>query len=777
MSTEKVPLNLIEVILAQGSIEEDLAELPRSVSNGHDGSAKLLAMMPKAPEVIADRKQNFESAMLFVPARTALAATLGLAFSAFPASSVFSQTTFTLKPVAISSGAARLQADVTGFGDIPLSEVPLSATVIDAGQLQASGARRLADLTQFDASVADAYNSPGYWDFLSIRGFTLDNRFNYRREGLPISAETSIPLDNKERVEILKGTSGIQSGTSAPGGLVNYVVKRPTERDLRSMTLEASGGGSMLGAVDLGGRFGVDRVFGYRLNLAHENLRPLVRNLDGHRDLAALAADWRINRDTVVEAEFELSHKSQPSQPGTSLLGSRLPAVPNPRLNLNNQPWSQPSSFDAFTGTLRVQQALDSNWRWTAQLGSQQLKTDDRLAYPFGCGAEGNYDRYCQDGSFDFYDFRSENERRTLQAASLGLKGQLQTGSVAHELSLGLMRSRVHNRFQDSAYNYVGSGNVDGAAVVPADPTPTTANTNRDERALELSLGDAIRWTPAFTTWLGLRHTRLSRRSVGTDGRGATGYDASLTTPWMAASYKLAQQAMVYASYGEGVESQVVPNRMTQYSNAGQALPVLKSKQFEVGMKGGDNTFGWQVTYFRIQRPMTNLDACSRLGINPCEGAYDGDAVHRGLEGSSQWRSGPWQLDGGVTLLNAKRQGSTAEPATNGKRPPNVPNWVLRARAAYAVAAVPGMQMEGAVSHEGRRAVLPDDTIMLGGWTRLDAALRYNTQLGGTKTAWTFGVENLLDRRYFRESPYQYGHVYLFTGAPRTFRIAMTASL
>jgi len=732
-------------------------------------------MTPKAAHVMADRTPNFESGLWLAQAGTSLAATLCLAWPAA------AQTTVTLKPVTISAETAAPQADVSGFADLPLSEVPLSATVIGADRLQASGARRLADLTQFDASVADAYNSPGYWDFLSIRGFTLDNRFNYRREGLPISAETSIPLDNKERVEILKGTSGIQAGTSAPGGLVNYVVKRPTEHDLRSVTLEASGGGSVLGAVDLGGRFGVDRVFGYRLNVAHEDLRPLVRNLDGHRDLAALAADWRVSRDTVVEAEFEWSHKSQPSQAGTSLLGNRLPAVPDPRLNLNNQPWSQPSVFDAFTGTLRMEQALSADWRWTAQLGSQQLKTDDRLAYPFGCSAEGNFDRFCQDGSFDFYDFRSENEHRTQQAASLGLKGKLQTGTVSHELNLGLMQSRVHNRFQDSAYNYVGSGNIDGTALVPADPSLTTANTNRDERALELSLNDAIRWTPAFTTWAGLRYTRLNRSSVGTDGSGATGYDASLTTPWLAASYKLATQAMVYTSYGEGVESQVVPNRSAQYSNAGVALPVLKSRQFEVGVKGdvkgGDNTLGWQLAYFRIQRPMTNLDACARLFITPCEGAYDGEAVHRGVEASGQWRSGPWQLDGGVTLIDAKRRGSTAEPATNGKRPPNVPDAVLRARAAYSVAAVPGLQVEGAASHEGRRAVLPDESIMLGGWTRLDAALRYNTQLGGTKTAWTLGVENLLDRRYFRESPYQYGHVYLFTGAPRTFRVAMTASL
>ncbi len=66
----------------------------------------------------------------------------------------------------------------------------------------------------------------------------LDQRYNYRREGLPITAETVIPLANKERIEILKGTSGIQAGTSSPGGLVNYVVKRPTlNAPLRSATV------------------------------------------------------------------------------------------------------------------------------------------------------------------------------------------------------------------------------------------------------------------------------------------------------------------------------------------------------------------------------------------------------------------------------------------------------------------------------------------------------------------------------------------------------------
>ncbi len=683
----------------------------------------------------------------------------------------------TLKPVTVNSSSAAPAADVTGFGDLPLREVPISATVIDNAQLKSSGSRRLADLTQFDSSVTDAYNSPGYWDYLSIRGFTLDNRFNYRREGLPISAQTSIPLDNKDRIEILKGTSGIQAGTSAPGGLVNYVVKRPTQKDLREVSVELTSRASVLAAADLGGRFGHDGVFGYRLNVAQEQLRPLTRNLDGHRSLLSLAGDWRVSRDSVLQGEFEWSRKSQPSQSAYSLLGNTLPGPIDPRRNLNNQPWSQPSVFDAFTGTLRFEQAINSQWRWTAQAGTQQLKTDDRLAFPFGCSAEGNYDRYCSDGSFDFYDFRSENEKRRQHAASLGLKGKLTTGSITHDLSFGVLSSRVRNTFQQQAFNYVGTGNIAGTAVVPADPRLTDENTNRKERSTELSVQDTIRWNDRFTTWLGLRHTRLNRDSVRTDGSRPSSYEDGLTTPWLAASYKLGSDINAYASWGQGVESEVVPNRSAQYTNAGAGLPALKSRQWEIGLKGGDNALGWQLAWFNITRPMTNLDACSRLGITPCLGQYDGQAVHRGVEASAQWAQGPWQLAGGVTLVDAKREGSTAEPATNGKRPANVPNAVARAMVGWKVPGMTGMELQGRLSYEGRRSIIPDASVQLPAWTRLDAALRYDTKIGGTATSWTVGIDNLLDKRYWKESPYQFGHIYLYPGAARTLRLAFTATL
>ncbi len=677
---------------------------------------------------------------------------------------------------------------VGGLSDAPLSQQPLSATVIDRATLTDRGARRLADLTALDAGLADAYNAPGYWDQLSIRGYTLDARFNYRREGLPISAETVTGLDHIASIEILRGLSGLQAGTSAPGGLVNYAVKRPVARAdqrLRVLRTEVTSDASVLLATDLSDRAGQQQQFGWRLNIAHETLRPPVDHTQGRRALAGLALDWRASPNTVLDAEVQWSQNRQRSQVGWSLLGNRLPAPVNPRTNFNNQPWAQPGVFDGAVGTLRLEHAFSPQWRLQTSLGRQQLRSDDRTAFPFGCGAENTFDRYCSDGSYDLYDYRSDNERRTTDAVQAKLIGTAQTGSVAHELRVGALSSRATYTFENQAYNYVGTGNVKAFNALAPDAERRDTNTNRRERSTELFASAHSAWTPAVATWAGLRATRVERSSVRTDGSRATNYADDFIAPWGAITWRVSATGMTYVSAGQGVESQVVPNRASQYTNAGQALPALKSKQLEWGYKhqAADPAAAWQqwsVALFDITRPVSNIDGCARLDVRPCTGANDGEARHRGIELASAWRwrsaqIGTVQAHVSAALLNAKRQGSTLEAALNGQRPTNVPTQVLRAQAQWQPAQAPGWRVIAGASHEGRRWVLPDASITLPAWTRLDAAAHYASRIGSTEVTYTLGIDNLANRRYWREAPTQFGHIYLYPGAARTVRLAAEA--
>ena len=665
----------------------------------------------------------------------------------------------------------------SGWGDVPLARAPLQASVFSAEQLKDHGAQRLSDLINFDAAVGDAYNSEGYWDFLSVRGFVLDNRFNYRRDGLPINAETSIPLDNKARVEILKGTTGMQAGTSAPGGLVNFIVKRPLDEPVRTVGVEWRERGSVTAAADLSQRFGIDNAFGARVNAAFVHLDPLLRSAEGQRRSLAAAGDWRIDTDTLLEAEVETSHRAQPSQPGFSLLGNNVPAPADPRVNLNNQPWSRPVVFDADNASLRLQRRLSEGWRVSAHAATQSLRTDDRVAFPFGCtAADGTYypDRYCPDGTFDLYDFRSENERRRIGALDVSLQGQVRAGGLVHALGFGALQSRVTSRFQRQAFNFAGTGRIDGALVTPAAPALTDENTNGDERSTELSLRDAVSVGEQFTLWLGMRHTQLHRQSARSDGSRPIDYRQSFATPFAAVSWVFAPEQMAYASWGRGVESEVAPKR-SRYLNAGDVLPALKSRQWEAGVKGANETLEWNVAGFEIVRPLfADIGTCD-VDLS-CERRADGAARHRGIEATGALRNSAWTLRGGAQYLHARREGSQVA-ANNGLTPTNVPAVTLRLQAHHAFAAIPGLAAQAGLVNESARIVTPDNAARIPGYTRVDAGLRHEHSLDSARLTWRVGVDNLLDRRAWKESPYQFGHAYLFPLAPRTWRASVQADL
>jgi iron complex outermembrane recepter protein len=443
--------------------------------------------------------------------------------------------------------------------------------------------------------------------------------------------------------------------------------------------------------------------------------------------------------------------------------------------------------FAGRTGSLRFTHTLVDTAERQIDLVAhgvrQQLTNDDRIAFPYGCTAELTFDRYCSNGSFDVYDFRSDNERRTSDALDLAVKGRTQLGGITHSFNAGVLFTRYVARFGRQAFNFVGTGTIDGRSAVPPDPALTDENTNRDERSTELHLQDMLPLGAKWSLWAGARHTRLDRDSVRTDGSRATTYTQSFTTPWLALSHAFNAQTQAYASLGEGIESDVAPNR-ARYANAGQALPALKSRQVELGVKHASDIIDARVALFDIRRPATGdfhtddgapaQDDCS--DADPCTRRSDGVARHTGIEAEAEWRGGNFSLRGSAMLLRARRNGST-NALINGLQPTNVPARSLKLQAAYNVAALPGVALIGFITHEGQRMVLPNNSIATPGWTRIDLGARFTQRVGEQTLVWRLGLDNATDRRAWQEAPYQFGHAYLYPLAPRTVHASLAVRL
>lgn len=684
-----------------------------------------------------------------------------------------------LPTVSVSAPAPRAQrATIAGLGELPGWQSPVQATTWGQQALRDAQVTRLADLTKLDASITDGYNPTGYWDSLNVRGFALSNAYNVRREGLPISAETRLPLDNKAAVEVLRGTSGIQAGVSSPAGLLNLLVKRPTA-SVRELQLGLNDRGGWLAGVDLSERVGQAREFGVRINAASESLRPMLQAADGRRRLLALATDWRLNPDNLLEAEVEHSHQRQPSQPGFSLLGdATLPSAKatDPTHNLNAQAWSLPVVLQGNTGSLRWTRLWAGGWKSQLSYGEQHLQSSDRAAFPSGCGSESNYTRYCSDGSFDLYDFRSEGEHRRTRAWLGQLSGAVQTGAVRHGLNLSLLSAQHRTDLQTAAFNGVGSGQVGAAFALAPNATPGYANTDRDERSQELSVVDALSHDGPWRAWVGLRHTRLKRHTELTDGSSSASLRQSLNTGWGALGYQLAPQAQVHLSWGQGVETYAAQNTpSTSYVNAGAVLPAQRSRQLELGLKSQGDTMAWGVNAFQVHRPV----AGAVTGASGAAFLNDGQAVHKGLE--AQWHLSlpQWQVAATAMRLDTERRGSV-NSQINGQPAVNVPEHSVKASVAWRLPAPlvhpTPVWLQADVVHEGPRAVTETNTVRLPSWTRTDLSLRAAQQMAGSTVVWRVGVFNLFNLRQWREAPNYAGHVYLYPQAARQVSASATVT-
>jgi iron complex outermembrane receptor protein len=126
------------------------------------------------------------------------------------------------------------------------------------------------------------------------------------------------------------------------------------------------------------------------------------------------------------------------------------------------------------------------------------------------------------------------------------------------------------------------------------------------------------------------------------------------------------------------------------------------------------------------------------------------------------------------TRLNAKREGSSVTPSINGQSPINVPTYVLRGVAEYRYQSLPGLRTGLRVSREGERNVTELGEVKLPAWTTWSASAHYDAKFSKMTSTWSLVVDNLTDKRYWRESPMQYGHYYLYPGAPRTVRATVT---
>ena len=661
---------------------------------------------------------------------------------------------------ATAKGFVPSTAEAGSFRGADIMDVPSTVNVVTREVLELQGAAGLYDALRNTAGVTRQQNGGETWDQLVIRGISVENRTNYRLNGsMPVLNFGQISMENKERVEVLKGASALYYGFTSPAGIVNLVTKRAGAQPVTSVGLVLDQYGTALSTVDVGRRLGDEQQFGLRVNAVGGSVGTYLNDVsNGNRGFASAALDWRVNSRLTLKADLEFDHRKTTEQVGVALRTAVNGVIPLPApVDAKKLVGPDIATFETSTrnAQVRADYALSDNWALTVEAGQSQVARDRKLAiFSFASNAAVATGAGSIRGNIQTLEAQTDMLRAELFGSftTLGLRHNLTLGATRTRYSQDPIFQQTYTIASQNLYNPLPITNVVYGAV------PTTATTAAlDTRDTGLYALDQIQLAAQWQLMLGLRHSRYQ------SDQGTAHYDDSKNTPMAALVYKLSPDLSVYTSYANGLEQgDTAP---TGSANVGERLAPGVSQQKELGLRW--RTAGGTLlsaALFNINRPGYYTNTSNIY-------TADGEQNYTGVELSTQGLLTPqlsWQTS--AQWLNAEFRDINA--SYNGKRPENTAKQTGSAFLSYAVASVPGLSVNGGAYYTGRRPVNDLNQAWLGSVTLFSLGARYSTRLAGYQTSLQLNVDNVADKQYWAA-----GGTRLAAGAPRTAKITLKVEL
>ncbi|MEX5547384.1 TonB-dependent siderophore receptor [Pseudomonas pergaminensis] len=670
------------------------------------------------------------------------------------------------------------KAAVAGFDNAPLLDTPASVSVITEGRLKDQQARLLSEVLKNDASVGDSYAPVGYYENFVIRGFALNPASSYKINGRTITGEQNVALENKQQVEVLKGLAGLQSGVSEPGGLVNYVSKRP--ENVRSVTVSTNEQGERYLATDIGGWLGTEQQVGVRINLAHEDIRSYVDHADGKRDFASLALDWNISPNALLQLNAEYQNREQRSVPGYQLLGgTEVPHHVSPKDLLAYQSWSNPVGIQSLNLDGLFEYRFNDAWKASFSASRSRVVIDDYSTFAWGCYGAASCagtavpNHFSAEGDYDISDYRSPDDTRSNEEAQAALNGQFDTGFLKHDLTVGTSAFRRLVDRRQSVNEYIGEGNIYQPSPVLEPYDGPLGHTYRrlDSRQYGLFASDRISFNEQWQTILGGRQVRLDEETYNQAGATTRHTQRSVFLPQVALIYKPRPDTSLYASYSKGLS---LGGEAAWFSNnSDEVLPPTTSRQLDVGIKRDFQRLSLTAALFQITQDLQynrpNDDGTITF-------VQQGKQKNVGIELSANGRvTSDLQVSASVAAIRAQVSGSGTDDY-DGHQAINVPKLRASLHGDYSIPGVPGLALLGGVQYSANKYANREATVKVDDYAVFDVGGRYTTKVGDYATVLRLTVDNLFDKRYWRDVGESAGDGYLFLGAPRTARLSATVN-
>ncbi|EOU2546731.1 TonB-dependent siderophore enterobactin receptor PeuA [Vibrio parahaemolyticus] len=610
-------------------------------------------------------------------------------------------------------------------------ETPGQVAVIDETVIDEQRASTLGEVLRNDASVSAGGTSRNRERF-SLRGFELSSSDGFLRDGRQHWSHYRQPIELLERVEVLKGPSGLLYGKSEPGGLVNMVSKKPTTQTQVSLSQDIGSNEHSRTVLDVSGSLNDAETLRARAIFAKENYSSWRTYGDGtkpqtDRVVGGLVVEYDITENIMVSAHYDRTKDEGSVDSGAYIVDGK--PVRGDKYIWDAQ-WSKIDN-DVENYGIDINAQVTDNVNVKAGYNRQDFKRFDVESYP-------KFDNYDKDGVIrhkgnertDNWVFDTAYLDVTTNFSLLGTENTFLVG--ANYLDYKYDRFMAFHAGED----------------VAAGTTVTRPGTVRSKK---YPRGEHDTWGIYAQNMMTINDYWQVLAGARYDEKREDSLTENQVSPKLGVIFHPTSNGSIYVQYSESFMPQgEVSNGSRIYINDGEKLDAERGISYEIGTKWElfDQRLFVSGAVFDITLENISLDvesgkdASNQLLHKKTQG---GEQVHKGAELMAQGFVTPeLSLTASAMYLDAELKKAER---FEGNRPADVPEFSASLWSSYKVQ--DNTNLNFGLIYEGDRYGDAKNTFKKDGYARIDMGVSYKHKYDeNLDIIARFNVENLFDTDY-----------------------------
>ena len=518
-------------------------------------------------------------------------------------------------------------------------ETPQSISVVTRQVMDDFGLDAIDDVMRHTPGITVSTYDTERTNYYS-RGFSI---VNFQYDGIPTlrdaqysAGQTLTDMAIYDRVEVLKGATGLLTGAGGPGGTINLIRKKPTSEFKSSIELGAGSWDNYRSQVDVSGPLTETGNVRGRAVAAYQDKHSFLDHYSRKTGVLYGILEFDLDENTLltVGADYQDSDPKGSSWTGTRTIfdatGKKLDL---PRSFNNGPKWGSWEQYSR-TAFATLEHTFDNGWVTKGQYNHQINGYNAPLGYisQDSATASSIYARkYVGDTTSDSLDVYA--------SGPFELFGREHELVIGQSLSISKWKAKDYTAttYFNNSYDFY---NWHGQAIEPL----WTATKINDETTRQT--GTYVTGRFSLTDEL---HLLLGSRVANYQVTGTSDtQESGKVVPYAGLTYDLNDNFTAYASYTEIFQPQ------TQYRTRTRTmLDPNEGKNYELGLKGEffDGRLNSSLAYFEVHeenRPLADTAWNSQPGV---DFSYIGTKTKtKGYEAeiSGELARG-WQLQAGYT--------------------------------------------------------------------------------------------------------------------------------